>query len=163
MGILIAAVIILALIFYAIKDLLSDRDFSSWINMALTSLILFTVILSIFMILNKRDPKDQTAKPVEKPAATQQQNIPQKPVEQMSDSDIMLAIAEEYTMMEDKYKIEYPSEPNPSKMAADFIIGKYQFSPEEWNSFLEEAAKNDLFTKARAKRSGSDLDYLIAK
>lgn len=161
MGILIAAVVILALIFYAIKDLLSDRDFSSWINMALTSLILFTVILSIFMILNKRDPKEESPKMVEKPAATQPE--PQKPVEQMTDTDIMLAIAEEYTMMEDKYKIEYPSEDNPSKMAADFIIHKYQFTPDEWNSFLEEAAKNDLFTKARAKRSGSDLDYLIAK
>ena len=55
MGIIAASIIILALIFYAIKDLLSDRDFSAWTNMAITSLILFTVILSIFMVLNKKE------------------------------------------------------------------------------------------------------------
>lgn len=168
MGTLIAAIIILALIFYALKDLLSDRDFSAWTNMALTSLILFTVILSIFMILNKSENKAKgEAQPVKQEEA-QGQPEGQVPAATMSDGDIMLAIAEEYILVEEDYKKSFPGDPKHEEIATNFIINKYGFTPEEWQSFLSDAAENDLFAQARAKIAqknaapvSNDVDYLI--
>ena len=43
MGVFIAVIIILVLVLYAVKDLLAEKDFASWINIALTSLVLFEI------------------------------------------------------------------------------------------------------------------------
>ncbi len=149
MGIIAASIIILALIFYAIKDLLSDRDFSAWTNMAITSLILFTVILSIFMVLNRKDNSAPTEKK-EKPAAEQaKQEEAQAPQEEMTDEQAMMAIAQEYISIEDDCTKNAPKDTVCADVAANYIIGKYEFTDTEWQAFLQTAAKDNLFEKAR--------------
>ena len=150
MGIIAASIIILALIFYAIKDLLSDRDFSAWTNMAITSLILFTVILSIFMVLNKKDDSAAAAKK-DKPAATEEAKPEeaQSPQEEMTDEQAMMAIAQEYISIEDDCNKNAPKDTVCADVAANYIIGKYEFTDTEWQAFLQTAAKDNLFEKAR--------------
>lgn len=164
MGVFIAVIIILVLILYAVKDLLAEKDFASWINIALTSLVLFTVILSIFMILNKGE-KTNNSSPAEnnnnKPAAEAAQ---EKPAEEKSDEEVMLEIAEEYTLIENDYRKSNPSAKDYEEVASKYIKQKYGFTDDEWSSFMQHAKESGLFEKARKKISGdSDIDYLIAK
>lgn len=150
MGIIAASIIILALIFYAIKDLLSDRDFSAWTNMAITSLILFTVILSIFMVLNKRDDAaaDKKDKAEQAQEASSEENS-QAPQEEMTDEQAMMAIAQEYISIEDDCTKNAPKDTVCADVASHYIISKYEFTDTEWQAFLQTAAKDNLFEKAR--------------
>lgn len=150
MGIIAASIIILALIFYAIKDLLSDRDFSAWTNMAITSLILFTVILSIFMVLNKKEDAMATEKK-EKQVATEEaaNEDTQAPQEEMTDEQAMMAIAQEYISIEDDCNKNAPKDTVCADVASKYIISKYEFTDTEWQAFLQTAAKDNLFEKAR--------------
>lgn len=166
MGVLIAAVIIIALIFYALKDLLADKDFSAWTNIALTSLILFTVILSIFMILHK--PYSSSTRGAATPEQAQQETTAQNTqplqpqnnnVEDMSNEQVMSAIAEEYVKIEDEYKKEVPNAKDSAQVASNYIMSKYNFTAEDWNDFLQYSARHDLIAKARAKQNG--VDYVI--
>ncbi len=162
MGVFIAVIIILVLVLYALKDLLAEKDFASWINIALTSLVLFTVILSIFMILNKGEKTNNTPSGENnKPAAEAAQ---EKPAEEKSDEEVMLEIAEEYTLIENDYRKSNPSAKDYEEVASKYIKQKYGFTDDEWNSFMQHAKESGLFEKARKKISGdSDIDYLIAK
>lgn len=162
MGVFIAVIIILVLLLYAVKDLLAEKDFASWINIALTSLVLFTVILSIFMILNKGEKTNNTTSGENnKPAA---ESVQEKPVEEKSDEEVMLEIAEEYTLIENDYRKSNPSAEDYEEVASKYIKQKYGFTDEEWSSFMHHAKESGLFEKARKKISGdSDIDYLIAK
>lgn len=163
MGVFIAVIIILVLVLYAVKDLLAEKDFASWINIALTSLVLFTVILSIFMILNKgektnRSQSEQNGKPAAEAASEE------KPVEEKSDEEVMLEIAEEYTLIENDYKNSNPDAKDYEEVASTYIKQKYGFTDEEWDSFMQHARENGLFDKARQKVKGDgDINYLIAK
>lgn len=162
MGVFIAVIIILVLVLYAVKDLLAEKDFASWINIALTSLVLFTVILSIFMILNKGEKTNNTTSGENnKPAA---EAVQEKPVEEKSDEEVMLEIAEEYTLIENDYRKSNPGAEDYEEVASKYIKQKYGFTDEEWNSFMQHAKESGLFEKAKKKISGdSDIDYLIAK
>lgn len=162
MGVFIAVIIILVLVLYAVKDLLAEKDFASWINIALTSLVLFTVILSIFMILNKGEKTNNTTSGENnKPAA---EAVQEKPVEEKSDEEVMLEIAEEYTLIENDYRKSNPDAEDYEEVASKYIKQKYGFTDEEWSSFMQHAKESGLFEKARKKISGdSDIDYLIAK
>jgi hypothetical protein len=164
MGIFLAVIVIVALIFYAAKELLVEKDFPAWTNIALTALILFTVILSIYMILRKpydaNVPKD-TAVTTEAAPTSSTLKTPM-PEAEMTDDDIMLAIAEEYLIAQDQYKAEYPSATDSEEVATKYIINKYEFTPEDWQTFLSGAANNDSFNNARARITGQgDVNYLI--
>lgn len=151
MGTLIAAIIIIALIFYALKDLLMDKDFSAWTNIALTALILFTVILSIFMILHK--PSTIEKQPVAAQEEVQPQpESPATPPEEMTEEQVKEAIAEEYVAVEADCKKNTPKE-DCAKAASDFLIRKYKFTDYEWTHYLQEAADQKLFQKAREKQN----------
>ena len=168
MGVFIAVIIILILLLYAMKDLIWERDLSLWVQILLTALILFTVILSIFMILHKGTkenlPGEGGAYDRDKPAAVEtdkrkQEQPKAEPVQEQSDEEVMLAIAEEYVLIEDNYKKSNPD------VASNYIKQKYQFTDEEWNNFMKHAEDNGLFDKARQKINAekSDIDYVIAK
>lgn len=169
MGVFIAVIIILVLILYAMKDLLAEKDFSSWINIALTALVLFTVILSIFMILNKNDRISAVSNTQGSPGqnnapAAEQRQAPEdeKPIEEKSDEEIMLEIAEEYTLIEDDYIKRNPEAADYEEVSSNYIKQKYGFTDEEWDNFMVHAKDTGLFDKARQKRKGDDgLDYLI--
>ena len=147
MGTLIAVVIIIALIFYALKDLLADKDFSAWTNIALTSLILFTVILSIFMIMHK--PADYKPQPKQTPAAAREQTPEEKAAEEKAAKE---RVAAEYVLIEQVCKEEAPAGTDCPKTAADVIIKKYNLEQPEWEAFNREAQAEGLFEKARAKQ-----------
>jgi len=165
MGIFIAVIIIVALIFYALKDLLVDKDFAAWTNIALTSLILFTVILSIFMILHKkpsenvsvtwRHPADtsDTAQPGE-PSAQPQAQQPSAPLnlptQVNTDEEAVLAFAKEYVNIEEEYKKNNPNAKDAAQVASSYMKAKYDFSQQEWQDFLQKAAEINAFAKARA-------------
>ncbi len=161
MGVFIAVIIILVLMLYAVKDLLAEKDFSSWINIALTSLILFTVILSIFMILNKGDGVSNQNGSKSKPAAEEVQG--EEPAEEASEEEIVLDIAEEYILIEKDYKARNPEATDSAEVATNYIKQKYNFTNAEWEEFMSYANANDSFTKAQKKINGEEIDYVIAK
>ena len=171
MGVFIAVIIILVLILYAIKDLLAEKDLSLWINIALTALVLFTVILSIFMILHKGTRENLPGEGYDKnkPAATEaadknKQNSATAPKQEQSDEEVLLEIAEEYVLIEDDYQKRNPEATDAGEVASNYIKQKYQFTDEEWDNFMKQAEEKQLFAKARQKiNADHDIDYLIAK
>lgn len=172
MGVFIAVIIILVLILYALKDLLAEKDLSLWINIALTALVLFTVILSIFMILHKGTKENLPGEGYNrnKPAAEatdnkdKQNNAAPAPEQEQSDEEVLLEIAEEYVLIEDDYKKRNPEATDSGEVASNYIKQKYQFTDEEWDNFMKQAEEKQLFDKARKKiNADNDIDYLIAK
>ena len=171
MGVFIAVIIILVLILYAIKDLLAEKDLSLWINIALTALVLFTVILSIFMILHKGTRENLPGEGYDKnkPAATEtadknKQNSAPAPEQEQSDEEVLLEIAEEYVLIEDDYQKRNPEATDAGEVASNYIKQKYQFTDEEWDNFMKQAEEKQLFDKARQKiKADKDINYLIAK
>jgi hypothetical protein len=164
MGMFFAVAIIIVLIFYALKDLLVEKDFSAWTNIALTSLILFTVILSIFMILHKepQTPDAHGPKPAAETTAAEQPAGAQEeiPVEDMTDEQIRAALAREYVTVEEDYKKNNPKAKDSADVAANYIKNKYKLTEEEWAGFLADATAEGLFDKAREKQG---INYLIKK
>lgn len=153
MGTIAASFIILALIIYALKDLFGDKDLSSWTNMAITALILFTVILSIFMVLNKKEDgiSDKKPKTTEETSSTPQLNKSATPeASEMTDDEAMMAIAKEYISIKDDCS-KNPPQPKADcdEVASKYITGKYNFTKDEWESFLQTAQQENLFDKAR--------------
>jgi len=140
------------LIFYALKDLLADRDFSAWTNIALTSLILFTVILSIFMIMHKPAGYKEAAKPGETtlaaPAALQ---TPEEiAAEEQRAKEV---VTDEYILIEQDCKANAKGIDDCAQLAAKVIIDKYKLTQEEWEDYFREATETGLFDKARAKQN----------
>ena len=162
---IIAAIIIILLIIYAAFPLLSNKDFNGWANIALTALILFTVILTLFVILGQRkgqrftirtipSTQEETINSQENPALktgaaagqTFQDNKTQEPQE-ISDEEALMAITKEYLQAEETYKAQ--GDKNYQQKAAQQIIDRYDFTQEDWQTFLEDAARYDLFNKAK--------------
>lgn len=163
MGVFIAVIIILVLVLYAVKDLLGEKDMSFWINTALTSLVLFTVILSIFIILNKGDKGPSVAVIQNKPA---EERLPEaeKPIEEKSDEEVMLEIAVEYTLIEDDYKKRNPEAADYEEVSSNYIKQKYGFTDDEWSNFMIHAKESGLLDQARQKIKGdNDLDKLTVQ
>ena len=155
MGTLIAAVIIIALIFYALKDLLADKDFSAWTNIALTALILFTVILSIVMILHK--PSNLTDAPGHQQPAQQEESAPaapQTPEERAAQEQrAKEVVAEEYVVLVRDCEENAAPGTDCAQNAKELIIKKYGLDQDEWDAFYREAADTGLFDQARQKQN----------
>lgn len=153
MGTLIAAVIIIALIFYALKDLLADKDFSAWTNIALTALILFTVILSIFMILHKpSDFRDASGhqQPQQEEAAPAPQTPEEKAAQEQRAKEV---VAEEYVVLVRDCEENAAPGTDCAQNAKEIIIKKYGLDQDEWDAFYKEATDTGLFDKARQKQN----------
>lgn len=81
LGPIIAAIIIIILIIYAAFPFLETKGFKGWANIALTSLILFTVIVTLFVVLGHRKGQNITFKSIPAIAeetATRQEALEQK-------------------------------------------------------------------------------------
>ncbi len=159
---ILAAIIILLLIIYAAYPLLSNKDFHGWANIALTALILFTVIVTLFVILGNRKGQRISFKPTPTIQETttnpqQEANKEQKAnevssenssaEEEMTDEEALLAITKEYLEAEEAFKAQ--GEKDYQQKAAQQIIDRYDFTEEDWQTFLEDAAKYDLFNKVK--------------
>ena len=173
---ILAAIIIILLIIYAAFPFLSNQHFKGWANIALTSLILFTVIVTLFVILGNRKGQTITLRSIptmaeeaatreqekqEKQSVAQEQTQEeasaedQKPVAQkvdadeISDEEALMAIAKEYLEAEEAFKAQ--GDKDYQQKAAQQIIDRYDFTQEDWQTFLEDAARYDLFNKAKAE------------
>ncbi len=180
---ILAAIIILLLIIYAAYPLLINRDFHGWANIALTALILFTVIVTLFVILGhkkgnrihfktipdmvetespNKPHKNEGARETENwlegnytkgqkaTTAQQAQTEPAKTTtnpEEMTDEEALMIIAKEYVEAEDAFKAAGHSD--YQQKAAQQIIDRYDFTTEDWQTFLEDAARYDLFNKVK--------------
>ncbi len=160
MGLYVAIIVIIILIVYSLKDVFSNADVPAWSNMVITGLILFTVILSIFLILHYRSSmgEDKNIKAKQEQTETEknppEENTSATPAvtEELSPEhqEAAIAVAQEYIIMEDYYKRNSP-ELNSYDKAAEYIMKKYDFSQEDWSQFLDHASKYDLFKKAKEK------------
>ena len=193
---ILAAIIIILLIIYAAYPLLINKDFHGWANIALTVLILFTVIVVLFVILGhqkgnrihfktiptmaeeatrnteqknivneeKSEEKNQEQTPAQNEQTTKQnqeaytqpentdaanaQETKTKP-EEISDEEALMIIAKEYVEAEEAFKAAGASD--YQQKAAQQIISRYDFTQEDWQTFLEDAARYDLFNKVKAE------------
>ena len=172
---ILAAIIIILLIIYAAYPLLINKDFHGWANIALTALILFTVIVTLFVILGhqkgnrisfksipnmateetantpQEQEEEQTALPEkETPAQTEATEETAKKTsnpEEISDEEALMIIAQEYVEAEEAFKAK--GDKDYQQKAAQQIIDRYDFTTEDWQTFLEDAAKYDLFNKVK--------------
>ena len=180
LGPILAAIVIIILIIYAAFPFLETKGFKGWANIALTSLILFTLIVTLFVVLGHRkgqnitfksipaiaeetatrqeaqeqkqqkqeqavqnQEKQEVAKEEEKPSASQQE----VDYDDISEEEVALLIAKEYLEAEEYYKNQGDSD--YQQKAARQIIDKYELTEEDWQTFLENAAKYDSFNQAK--------------
>ncbi|MBQ4493080.1 MAG: hypothetical protein II972_00535 [Elusimicrobiaceae bacterium] len=177
---ILAAIIIILLIIYAAYPLLISKEFHGWANIALTVLILFTVIVVLFVILGhqkgnrlhfktiptiheetsldktQEEVKEQTPLQEEEKTPTQVDNNLSAATqetktnpEEISDEEALMLIAKEYVEAEEAFKAQ--GDADYQQKAAQQIIDRYDFTHEDWQTFLEDAARYDLFNKAKAE------------
>jgi hypothetical protein len=149
MGTFIAVIIIIALIFYALRDLLIDRDFSVWTNIALTSLILFTVILSIFMILHKQPAPDDPRVETEKEKAPVQTSTEEQG---LTEEEVLMDMADRYAVIENDC-IKNNAGADCAGFTNDFLKKAYDLSDEDFDGLMGDPNFSDLLQKARAAQN----------
>lgn len=152
-GLIIAIVIIIIIVIYVLKSIFEETDYQTWLNMALVTVILLTIILSIFMILNRAsgDSKKQNTTP-----AKQEQKIEQKetapkpttdkPTEEMTDEELSISIAENFLTLKQSYEALQRKDGNI--YAANKIIQEYDLTKEEWDDFYKKALQNGYLKQA---------------
>ena len=177
MGLIVTVIIVLAILIYVLKNIFEQTDYQTWLNIALITIILLTIVLSIFMILNKanndaskqnRTPaaQEQTLKE-NKPKATKNtkdnsQDIeitPQKEISEMSDEELYIVIAENYLTLKADYEKQNKGA-DGGTYAANKIIEEYGLTQEEWDDFYKKSVENGYFKKAEANLK-KQTDYLI--
>lgn len=195
---ILAAIVILILIVYAAYPLLINKDFHGWPNIALTVLILFTVIVTLFVILghqkgnrihfktiptvaeeatdnsseentvtgynSEEKEKEQEQTPAQNEQTTEQNQEPSAQTEnttvanvqeaktnpeEITDEEALMIIAKEYVEAEEAFKAI--GDKDYQQKAAQQIIERYDFTNEDWQTFLEDAARYDLFNKVKAE------------
>lgn len=169
LGPILAAIIIILLIIYAAFPFLTTKGFKGWAGIALTSLILFTVIVTLFVILGQRKGQTitlRTPQTIEQEAKTKEQekeNLKeesnstvkeqdssqeeQSENNNISDEEALMILAKEYLEAEEAFKAQ--GYKDYQQKAAQQIIDRYDLDEEDWQAFLEDAAKYDLFNKAK--------------
>jgi len=163
-GLIIAIVIVLLIIVYVLKSIFEQTDYQTWLNIALVTVILLTIILSIYMILNKvsSDSKKQNTPAVrqEQPIEEQETNKEllkgeEKPVEKakpastedMTDEELSIAIAEDFLKLKKSYE-DLNDGQDGSIYAANKIIQDYDLNKSEWDDFYRKAITNGYFEQA---------------
>ncbi|MBR4507875.1 MAG: hypothetical protein IKP23_00135 [Elusimicrobiaceae bacterium] len=175
---ILAAIIIILLIIYAAYPLLISKEFHGWANIALTALILFTVIVVLFVILGHQKgnrihfktiphvveeataPKqneqeqqvtqnEQTTTQNQETSVQTENTAPAANPEEITDEEALMIIAREYVEAEEAFKAKGDSD--YQQKAAQQIIDRYDFTNEDWQTFLEDAARYDLFNKVKAE------------
>ena len=162
MGLFVTAVVVLVILVYVFKSIFEETDYQTWLNIALVSIILLTVVLSIFMILNKAN--ERPSKPAV-PPIKQEQPAPEKQkqesaTEELSDEDLSVIIAENYLNIKNEYEASNNGE-DGSTYAANKIIEEYDLTQEEWDDFYKKSVKNGYFKKAEENLKKKSPNYLI--
>ena len=67
----------------------------------------------------------------------------------MTDEEALMSITKEYLEAEEAFKAQ--GDKDYQQKAAQQIIDRYELTEEEWQLFLQDAAKYDLFNRAKAE------------
>ena len=170
-GLFLAVVVILIIIIYVLKSIFEETDYQTWLNIALVTIILLTVILSIFMILNRTNntskqtntppaKQEQTAEP--KQQKQQKPQKQQKSMEEMTDEELSVIISENYLTLKKDYESKNNGK-DGSEYAANKIIEAYGLTKEEWDDFYKKAVQNGYLKQAEENLKNKSTDYLIKK
>lgn len=177
MGSIVAVILILAILIYLIKNLLKETDYQTWLNILLVTVIMLTVIMSIFMLLNKTNTSTNTDSNKGKTAVVQNQNTEkekpsaievinneekkdeqeivqqeQKEISEMTDDELSLMIAENYLTLKNEYESRYPGK-NGANYASNKIIEEYGLTNEEW----QDLYNNRLLKRGFLKQAEQNL------
>ncbi|MDR0646794.1 MAG: hypothetical protein LBG46_07680, partial [Elusimicrobiota bacterium] len=145
--------IIISLIFFALKDLLGNKDISVWTNIALTSLILFSVILTLFLALDKKKPSDNNVITAQEESVNEEYS--QEEIDELKEN-----IAEEYIGLVMQYKKEFPSwtVSETEDESAKFMKDKYNYSDEDWDVFFSGLEREGFIERARQKQAREETE-----
>ena len=165
MGLFLAILVIILLILFVLKIIFEHTDFQTWLNILIVTIILFTVILSIYIVLSKVRTAGTPAKTqVTKEEtldrkSTKPQAIPQKDVAEMSDEELSVMLAEKYLTLKTDYEKQHEGE-DGADYAKQQIMNEYDLLEEEWEALYDKFVQNGYLDKA-AKNLNLDIDYLI--
>jgi len=166
MGLFLAILVIILLILFVLKIIFNHTDFQTWLNILIVTVILFTVVLSIYIILSKvhtaNDPaktqvtKEETLdKKSTKPAAIK----PKKDVAEMTDEELSVMLAEKYLTYKTDYEKQH-EDGDGAAYAKQKIMEEYDLTEEQWNALYDSFVQNGYLDQA-AKNLNLDIDYLI--
>ena len=165
-GLILAIILIIALILFVLKIILDYTDFQTWVNILIITIILFTVILSIYIILSKVNVIDQPSKtPInveqtkEDTTKPERHKAPEKDISEMSDEELSIMIAEQYLTLKTDYEKQHEGE-NGADYARQQIINEYNLTEEEWNALYDRFVQKGYLDKA-AQNLNLGVDYLI--
>ena len=165
-GLFLAVLLIIFLILFVLRIIFDHTDFQTWLNILIVTVILFTVILSIYIILSKvhtantpaksKVTKEETLeKPSTKPAAIK----PKKDVSEMSDEELSLMLAEKYLTLKTEYEKEHEGE-DGADYAKKQIMEEYDLTEEQWEALYDTFVQDGYLDKA-AQNLNLGVDYLI--
>lgn len=179
-GLVITIILVLMIVIYVLKSIFEETDYQTWLNIALVTVILLTVILSIFMILNKAG---DSSKKQNTPPAKQEQKIEEnenepkqtkeqeagtlptptenKSTEEMSDEELSIVISENFLKLKNNYEKLNPGK-DGSIYAANKIIQEYDLTKDEWDDFYKKSVQNGYLKQAEENLK-KQTDYLIKK
>lgn len=163
-SLIVTAIIILLIVMYVFKSILEETDYQTWLNIALVTIILLTVVLSIFMILNKASDTSTGNKtaPIKQEQQVQDKTAQKQNPEEISDDDLYVIIAENYLTLKRDYEAANKGI-DGSTYAANEIIKEYDLTQEEWDDFYKKAIEKGHFKKAEENLKKQNVDYLIKK
>ncbi len=165
MGLFLAILIIILLILFVLKIIFEHTDFQTWLNILIVTVILFTVILSIYIVLSKVHTAGTPAKTqVTKEEtldkkSTKPRAIPQKDIAEMTDEELSIMLAEKYLTLKTEYEKEHEGE-DGADYAKQQIMNEYDLLEEEWEALYDKFVQNGYLDKA-AKNLNLGIDYLI--
>ena len=163
-GLFLAVLLIIFLILFVLKIISEHTDFQTWLNILIITVILFTVILSIYILLRKvnitTSPKAQVTKEETLDKKSKKpQAIPQKDVSEMTDEELSIMIAEKYLTLKTDYEKQHEGE-DGADYAKQQIIDEYELSEEEWEALYQKFVQEGYLDKA-AQNLNLGIDYLI--
>lgn len=166
MGLFLAILVIILLILFVLKIIFNHTDFQTWLNILIVTVILFTVVLSIYIILSKVHTANDSAKTQvtkeetldkksTKPAAIK----PQKDVAEMTDEELSVMLAEKYLTYKTDYEKQH-EDGDGAAYAKQQIMEEYDLTEEQWAALYDSFVQNGYLDQA-AKNLNLDIDYLI--
>ncbi len=165
-GLLVAVILIIALILFVLKIILNHTDFQTWVNILIITIILFTVVLSVYIILSKVNVIDQPSKTpikteqtIEETTKPTKHKAPEKDISEMSDEELSIMIAENYLTLKTDYEKQHEGE-DGADYAKKQIMDEYGLTEEEWQALYDKFVQNGYLDKA-AKNLNLGVDYLI--
>ena len=163
-GLFLAVLLIILLILFVLKIIFDHTDFQTWLNILIITVILFTVILSVYILLRKVNVTTSSKAQVTKEETLDRkykkpQAIPQKDISEMTDEELSIMIAEKYLTLKTDYEKQHEGE-DGADYAKQQLMDEYDLTEEEWDALYDKFVQNGYLDKA-AQNLNLGIDYLI--